>query len=91
MIFYFNCFLFPVDTTNCFSIEIYSSSCKSAGVYLRNPAFTASAQKNPVWKHPDEDRYIFNTGSSIGWRVGRGSELDADSYSYTGKNVHSIF
>ena len=62
----------------------------STGIYETTHEKAAEAPENPVWKHPNKDRYIFNTGSSNGWRIGYNGHLVSGKYYYKSKNVHLI-
>ena len=43
------------------------------------------APNNPVWKHTEEDFYIFNNGSGEEWRIGTKDCLTTGSYCFKSK------
>ena len=78
---------FPGEINDCHSIEVSGSSNTTAGVYMRTDEFANDAPENPVWKHSKNDRYIFNTGTSIGWRIGRKDHLSNGKYYYKSNSI----
>ena len=48
-----------------------------------------SGPNNPVWKLKDQDRYIFNTGSSKGLRIGDSSDLKTGANYYKSKKLYN--
>jgi len=67
---------------DCSSILVTGRSQSIAGEYLRTYDVAENAPKNPVWKHTNNDRYIFNTGSSVGWRIGKKAHLTSGKSYY---------
>ena len=53
----------------CQKFEVIGGSSETAGIYelTDDIAYTSD---NLVWKKPEEDRLIFNTGNAFGWRIG---------------------
>ena len=77
------CF-FPGEI-DCFSIEVTGGrSSTPRGLYFLTQEKIESAPQNPVWKHQNEDRYIFNTGSSEGWRLGKKDHLTDGKFYFAG-------
>ena len=71
---------------DCGTIQVSegSSTYKSEhGMYYLSE--DKSGPNNPVWKLKDQDRYIFNTGSSKGLRIGKSSALKTGSSYYHSK------
>ena len=60
---------------------------KSTGTYnICEDCFAADFPNNPVWwLDGDEFRYIFNTGSKDGWRIGNEDGLKSGKYFYKSK------
>jgi len=60
----------------CGAIHVTGETSNSeGGLYLPTDKRAPDAPNNPVWKLRGEDRFIFNTGSSSGWRIGAKSFL----------------
>ena len=55
------------------------------GTYELSDKRADAAPNNPVWKNPTEDQFIFNTGTSTGWRIGKEVSLKNGSYWYKSK------
>merc|ERR1711935_23328 len=54
-----------------------------AGVYVRiEERVLSNIPKNPVWKLPTKDRFIFNIGNGKGWTIGRLRGLTSGNYYY---------
>ena len=79
--------LFIIAERDCGTIQVSegSSTAKSThGIYYLSE--DKSGPNNPVWKLKDQDRYIFNTGSSSGLKIGDASNLKTgSSYYYPSK------
>ena len=77
-------FPFPdeVEMNNYHSIEVTGKSRATAGIYLKTNESAEAAPNNPVWKHERRNRYIFNTGSSAGWRIGKKDHLSSGKFYY---------
>ena len=58
------------------------------GIYKRSEKHAAAAPYYPVWEHLEgKNIYIFNTGTSIGWRIGLFQSLSTGSYYYKSKII----
>ena len=67
-------------------------SSTTAGVYSRTNEVAIRAPDNPVWKHSKgNDRYIFNTGSSKGWRIGEKVDLSTGAHWYKSKMIFNMY
>ena len=53
---------------------------KSGGTYFFSTEKAAGAPKNKVWKHENNDRYIFSNDSPLGWRIGKKKQLQTGTY-----------
>ena len=80
----------------CGSIEVksgvFNGNQESVGTYFLCDEIAVGAPKNPVWKLQGKDRYIFNNGSSNGWRIGDNESLTlglGDFY-YKSKKVFEL-
>ena len=76
---------------SCFSIKVIGDSKTSRGDYFMTNFTAKDAPENPVWVHSDNNRYIFNTGSSSGWRIGRKGHLSTGKSYYKGKTIFFNF
>ena len=78
---------------DCYSIEVIGGRSKTTrGVYFRTEEYAASdAPENPVWKHQTNDRYIFNTGTSKGWRIGKYDHLYNRKSFYASNHTSLIY
>ena len=87
-----------------FSSELYCEAIEvtgdlsniNVGLYLPANERTSAEPNNPVWKSSKEDRFIFNTGTNEGWRIGPKSSLSTGSFYCNGKlililTIKSIF
>ena len=57
------------------------------GIYLPWNERTSEKSNDPVWKIQLGDRFIFNTGSKNGYRIGSKSSLTSGSYYCQGKDI----
>ena len=72
---------------NCEYIKVTRKSSTTEGIYVETDKTVPAAPNNSVWKHPDQDRYIFNTGNAEGWRIGKKSQLSSTQrFYYKGEN-----
>merc|ERR1711971_1221777 len=55
----------------CEVIEVTNGTSSSTGNYFLSHERAAAAPNLHVWKLEGKDRYIFNTGTDNGWRIGR--------------------
>ena len=61
----------------------YSTSDSEGGLYFLSDERASDSPSLPVWKNADGSRYILNTGSSEGWRIGDNASLaDGSLYCY---------
>ena len=78
-------FLFAEDDCEYIKVTTEEDSRVSSGLYVKTDERVPAAPNSSVWKHPDENEYIFNTGSTKGWRIGwksydyRNDESSSDS------------
>ena len=68
-----------------------STSYSEGGLYLPTNERASGAPNNPVWKRSGGKRFIFNDGSSSGWRIGQESGLTTGNYYCKGKHILTIF
>ena len=76
------CFTFAGDLT------------KFTGVYVRiEERVLSNIPKNPVWKLPTKDRFIFNIGNGQGWTIGRlrGMAIPVVEFKARGYKIENIF
>ena len=59
---------------------------KSGGTYFYSTEKAAGAPKNKVWKHENNDRYIFSNDSLLGWRIGKKKQLQTGTYLFKSKS-----
>ena len=55
--------------------EVIGESPVDSGIYVICNKRADAAPNNLVWKRPNEDRFIFNTGSEEGWKIGNEKHL----------------
>ena len=80
-----SCQFFTSDI--CEAIHVTGDTSNSeGGLYLPTDKRAPDAPNNPVWKLRGEDRFIFNTGSSSGWRIGAKSFLTNGHHWCKGKH-----
>ena len=65
-----------------------STSNSEGGLYVHSDERASDAPDSPVWKNLAGNRFIFTTGSSDGWRIGKESSLTSGGYMCKGK--HSL-
>ena len=84
MLVYFILPSFTGLTIKCPFIRVNGGYSTTSGVYTKG--YVVDERDNPVWKHSEgNDRYVFNTGSSTGWRIGRNVGLSTGSYYFKSK------
>ena len=78
---------------NCEYIKVPGGHPTIKGLYVETDKTVPAAPNNSVWKRRDHkmidapDRYIFNTGSAEGWRIGNESHLSTtQDFYYKGEN-----
>ena len=76
---------FSGEQGKCHSFEVIGGFTSISGTYELSDKRADDAPNNLVWKKPTEDRFIFNTGSSTGWRIGKEDALKSGSYWYQSK------
>ena len=59
---------------------------KSGGTYFFSIEKAEGAPKNKVWKHENNDRYIFSNDSVLGWRIGKKKQLQTGTYLFKSKS-----
>ena len=78
-------FLFAGD--DCEFLEVTEGGSRVDGLYVKSDEIVPAAPNNYVWKHPDHDKYVFNTGNTEGWRIGKKSHLSTtQDFYYKGEN-----
>ena len=60
---------------------------KCGGTYFYSTEKAAGAPKNKVWKHEENDRYIFSNDSVLGWRIGKKKQLQTGTYLFKSNNL----
>ena len=76
-------FLFAED--DCEFIKVTGGEDWANGLYVKTDERVPAAPNSSVWKHLDENEYIFNTGSIEGWRIGEKSYLNTEKFDYFGE------
>ena len=72
----------------CEALHVTGDTSNSeGGLYLPSDERASDAPNNPVWKNSAGNRFIFNTGSSRGWRIGTKSFLSDGDYYCKGKHI----
>ena len=70
---------------DCKFIDVsQSSDSEDNGIYVRTDDRASTPTKNSTWKHPNEDRIIFNAGSATEWQVGRKRHQNTNDYYFKG-------
>ena len=90
---------FIIDNVVVFSSELHceaiqvtgDASDSNVGLYILANERTSAKPNNPVWKTPRGDRFIFNTGTKEGWRIGPKSSLDTGSFYCKSKYIFILF
>ena len=67
---------------NCEFIEVTDQS--TTEIYVKTDERLPTAPNNSIWKHPDQDRYIFNTGNAKRWTIGAKSDLTTEQFDSKG-------
>ena len=84
-------FLFSSEL-HCEAIQVTGDASDSnVGLYILANERTSAKPNNPVWKTPRGDRFIFNTGTKEGWRIGPKSSLNAGSFYCKSKHILLLF
>ena len=80
-----NSFLSALD---CEAIQVTGEASNSnVGLYILANERASAKPNSPVWKTPQGDRFIFNTGSKEGWRIGSETSLATGSSYCKGKII----
>ena len=82
----YNLFFFTSEV--CEAIHVTgdtSTSNSEGGLYMLTDERASAAPSSPVWKKSGGNRFIINTGTSTGWRIGPESSLADGSYNCKGK------
>ena len=83
----FVCFLFSSEL-HCEAIQVTGDASDSnVGLYILANERALAKPNNPVWKTPQGDRFIFNTGSREGWRIGSETSLATGSSFCKGEHI----
>ena len=82
-IFFTLLFLFAGD--DCEFIEVTYGEGPANGLYVKTDERVPSAPNSSVWKNPHKNEYIFNTGSTQGWKIGEKSYFNTDEFDYKGE------
>ena len=75
---------------NCGAILVTGDSRTSwslGGLYVLSNARASASLNRPVWKNYDGTRFIFNTGTTTGWRIGNMESLTDGSYYCKSKHI----
>ena len=84
--YYFH-FIISFAGDECEFIEVTEGKSWINGLYVKSDEIVPAAPNNSVWKHPDDDKYVFNNGSAEGWRIGKKSHLSTtQDFYYKGEN-----
>ena len=76
----------------CDVFEVTNGTRSSTGIYFLSNERAPAAPDLHVWKLEGKDRYIYNTGTFVGWRIGRYSSLSTGkSYYKSKKRVRSSY
>ena len=68
-----------------------STSNSEGGFYVLADERALDAPNSPVWKNSGGKRFIFNTGTSAGWRIGDKDSLTAGDFWCKGKHILMFF
>ena len=70
----------------CKSIEVTGGTSKiTSGIYTKTLEYPKSLLEGPVWKHQKNNRYIFNTKSQNGWKIGVREHFNNGKFYYASK------
>ena len=67
------------------------ASNSEGGLYDLSDKRASAAPNSPVWKKSGGNRFIFNTGTSLGWRIGQELSLTTGGYFCKSKHILMIF
>ena len=76
----------------CEAIQVTGDASNSEeGLYELSDERASAAPNSPVWKKSGGNRFIFNTGTSLGWRIGQELSLTTGGYFCKSKHILMIF
>ena len=81
--------LFIIAEDDCGRIQVSAGSDSYESFYgIYSLSEDKSGPNNPVWKQKDGSFYIFNTGDSKGFRIGKEEHIkDGESYYHSKKHI----
>ena len=92
MIFYTYTFLTNSELCGAILVTGDTSTSESeGGLYVLSNERASAAPNNSVWKNSDGTRFIFNSGTSKGWRIGDKASLADGTHYCKGKHILMIF
>ena len=71
---------------NCGALLVTGDSSEG-GLYVLSNARASASLNRPVWKNYDGTRFIFNTGTATGWRIGSMEDLTTGRSSCKSKHI----
>ena len=72
----------------CEAIQVTGDTSNSeGGLYELSDERASAAPNSPVWKKSGGNRFIFNTGTSLGWRIGQELSLTTGGYFCKSKHI----
>ena len=77
--------LVKVRDVTCRKINVTGSYRDWTGIYYPSEQKSKLLPDSPVYKKPGYDKFIFNTNSKEGWRLGNRGGLEAGGYHYKSK------
>ena len=76
----------------CEAIQVTGDTSNSeGGLYELSNERASAAPNSQVWKKSGRNRFIFNTGTSLGWRIGQELSLTTGGYFCKSKDISIIF
>ena len=78
--------VFFFTSGDCGAILVTGDSSEG-GLYVLSNARASASLNRPVWKNYDGTRFIFNTGTTTGWRIGNMESLTDGSYYCKSKHI----
>ena len=82
---------FISDLCEAIQVTDTSTSNSEGGLYLLSDDYALDAPNSPVWKNSGSEKFIFNTGSTEGWRIGLEEGLIAGGYFCNSKHIIILF
>ena len=75
----------------CEAIQVTGDTSNSeGGLYELSNERSLAAPNSSVWKKSGGNRFIFNTGTSLGWRIGQEKSLTTGGYFCKSKHILMI-